>query len=93
MDQDDGKLVLALEASQVGEQCRDFTGVILVDAVQPDQGIEQQQVGLERLDGLLQPSLVGGEVESQAVRGYDVDLLVSQGELAVPSARHSRCKT
>ena len=60
MNQEDGQLELALEFAQVGEQRGDLGGVVLIDPVQADQGIEDQQAGLELLDGVGEALAVGG---------------------------------
>ena len=40
MNQEDGQLKLALEFPKIREQGRDLSGVILVDTMKPDQGVE-----------------------------------------------------
>ena len=51
--------------SQEAEVRRDFGDSVLVDAVQPDQGVEDQQTGRVPLDGLHEPLPVGLVVEAQ----------------------------
>ena len=65
MHQDDGDAVSALEFAQVGEQRRDLAGGVLVDAVQADEGVEDEQAGPQLRDGFLEAGAVGGEVEAQ----------------------------
>ena len=52
VDDDDGELVAALQLAQVGEQRRDLAGDVLVDAVQADEGIEDEEPGPQRGDGV-----------------------------------------
>ena len=42
VDDGDGELMLALEVAQKGEQGSDLGGRILVDAMQADEGVEDQ---------------------------------------------------
>ena len=58
MNQEHGHLELALKLAQEGQECGDLSGVVLVDAVKADQGIEDEQAGLELLDGVGEPSVV-----------------------------------
>ena len=43
MDEQHRTGVLALKLAQVGEKRRDLIGGVLVDAVQADEGVEDQQ--------------------------------------------------
>ena len=52
MNQEDGQLKLALQFPKIGEQGRDLSGVILIDPVKSDQGVQDQEGGLEILDGV-----------------------------------------
>ena len=47
VNEQDGQLELALEFAQVREQRGDLGGVVFIDAVQPDQRIQDQQDGAE----------------------------------------------
>jgi len=62
VDEQDGGLKAALEVAQEAEDGGDLAGGILVDAMQADQGIEDQQARFDALDGLQQPvgAMVGG---------------------------------
>jgi len=42
---EDGDVVLALEGTKVAEQGGDLAGVVFVDAVKPDEGVEHEQAG------------------------------------------------
>jgi 3-methyladenine DNA glycosylase Mpg len=54
-------LQLAQEAQEFG----DFGGAVLIEAVEPNQGIEQEQAGPKVGQGGLQPLLVVGEVKAK----------------------------
>ena len=43
MDQEDGQSELALQFPKIREQGGDLGGIILIDAVQPDQRVEDQE--------------------------------------------------
>jgi hypothetical protein len=81
VDEYDRDGVTALEIAQEGEQWRDLAAGILVDAVQSDEGIEDEQPRLEPCDGLLEAATVGIEIEAQAGRGdhLDVELIEADG--------------
>jgi hypothetical protein len=61
-DEDDGEAVVALQVAQVGEQRGDFAADILVDAMQPDEGVEDEQPRFQAGDGLRQTGAMGVEV-------------------------------
>ena len=52
MNQQDGQLKLALQFPEVGEQRGDLGGVVFIDPVQADQRVQDQQDGVEILDGV-----------------------------------------
>jgi hypothetical protein len=54
VNQEDGQVKLPLQFPEVREQRGDLSGVVLIDAVKPDQGIQDEQDGLEVLHGLQQ---------------------------------------
>ena len=67
---------------------------ILVDAVQSDEGIEDEQPGLEPCDGLLEAATVGIEIEAQAGRGNHLDVEADAGSSTnpvEPEADDQRC--
>jgi hypothetical protein len=69
VDEDDGEAVAALQVAQVSEQRGDFAADILVDAVQPDEGVEDEQPRFQAGDGLRQTRSIGFEVEAQTGTG------------------------
>jgi hypothetical protein len=73
MNEHDGQVKLTLEFAQKGEQRADLRGVVFVDAMQTDQGIQDEQDGLVLLDGLSQALPVSGGVQSQGGCGDDFD--------------------
>ena len=73
MDQHDREREAALQLAQVGEQRGDLRGGVLIDAMQADEGIEDEQERAEGGDGGLQLVAVVGEIEPEAGRGDDVN--------------------
>ena len=73
VDDDDGDVAFALQLAEVGEQRGDLAGVVLVDAVQPDERVEQEQSGREAADGLGEAVLVALGVEPQRGGGDDIE--------------------
>ena len=65
----DGKREAPLEVAQVREQGRDLGRGVFVDAMKPDEGVEDEQHRAQAVDGGLQVRPVFGEVEAQAGRG------------------------
>ena len=65
MNQEDGQLKLALQFPEVGEQRGDLGGVVFIDPMQPDEGIQDQEDGLELLDGVGQALAVGRGVQPE----------------------------
>ena len=61
----DGGVEAALEVAQEAEDGGDVGDGVLVDAVQAHQGVEDEQSGLDALDGLMQALAVAFEVEAQ----------------------------
>jgi hypothetical protein len=57
--------------------------VILITAVQSHQGVEQEELGAQVLDGVGKPAPVGFEVEAQDRCGDDVDGRRGQVEASV----------
>jgi hypothetical protein len=55
---EDGDVVLALQGAEVAEQGGDLAGVVLVDAVEPDEGVEHEEAGCELADGGAEACLV-----------------------------------
>src|SRR6202453_366930 len=78
MDQDDGEAVSPLQLAQVSEQRGDFAADVLVDAMQADEGIEDEQPRLEPVDSFLEAGAIGVEVETQAGGGDDLDVDVDE---------------
>ncbi len=73
MHDEDGDVVLALQGAEIPEQRGDLTGVVLVDAVQSDEGIEDEQARRIAADGVSQARLVAPAIEAQNGDGDDVD--------------------
>ena len=81
MNEEHGQLELALKLAQEGEESGDLGGVVLIDAVKTDQGIQDEQAGLELLDGVGQALAIGGHVQAQGGRGDDFDGQGIEGNL------------
>jgi hypothetical protein len=79
MDEDHRKLEGALQAPQVREESRYIGCPVLVEPMQPDQGIEQEQARAQRLHRRLQAQALLREVKPQLRRLDDVK--VDTGEL------------
>src|SRR6185295_12783434 len=88
MDEHDGNAVSALELAQVREQRGDLAGVVLVDAVQAHERIEDQEPRAQFGDGLGERVAVALDVEPHRGRGDDLDVEVS--ERATSGARDAR---
>ncbi len=73
-----GDAVPALQLAQPGEQGGDLAAGVLVDAVQPHEGIEDEQTGPHPVDGLGEVAPVGLEVEAQRRRGDDLDIEIGE---------------
>jgi tetratricopeptide (TPR) repeat protein len=69
MDDDDGELVVTLEVPQVRQEGRDLGAGVLVDAMQPHEGIEDEERRPQGRDSRRQTLLIGGEVQPQTGRG------------------------
>ena len=59
VDDGDGDGVAALQFAQEGEQRGDLAADVLVDAMQADEGIEDEEPRLEPGDGLVEACAVG----------------------------------
>lgn len=73
MDDEDGDVELPLERAEVAEERGDLAGVVLVDAVQSDEGIEDEQARRTTANGVPEAGLIAGAVEAQDGDGDDVD--------------------
>ena len=83
VDEDDSQLMAAVEFAQKAQQSGDVGGAVFVEAVQPDQRIEQQQSGAQGAEGVVEGVLIAVAVEAQAGSGNHVQVEGSQVEAAV----------
>ena len=74
MDDADGQAVAALQLAQEGEQRRHLAAEVLVDAMQADEGIEDEETRLQPSDCLIEAGTVGLEIETQCRRGDHLDV-------------------
>ena len=70
MDQQHGEVELTLQFTQVPQQRRDLFGCIFVGAVQADEGIQDQEHGLDRRHRFPQTFPVLRQIQQQS-RGRD----------------------
>lgn len=95
MDDDEGEVVAAVEFAEEAEEAGDVGGAVLVEAVKADQGIEEQEAGLEGREGLVEGTLVVEAVEAETRSRDDVKVEGAEGEppvsaqvsYTVPNAR------
>ena len=74
VNDDHGDLVLALEFAQEAQERGHLGGVVFVDAMEADEGIEHEQAGAALAHGTLQTLAVGGQIQSEGWSGDDVNL-------------------
>ena len=93
MHDEHGEAVLALQGAQVREERCDFAAGVLIDAMQPHEGIEHQQAGLELRDGFIEARAIGLLIEPYGGCGDHVNVEIFQitrrgGTDALESAAH-----
>lgn len=88
MHQHDRQIELALQGAKVGQQPGHFTGMVLVDAMQPDQRIEQQQAGPKPPRRVEQPAAVGFAIKLQ--RGGRDHMHLNGRQFQTSMAGHAR---
>lgn len=88
VDEHDGDAKLALEPTQEAEQGRDIRAAVLIDAVEPDERIEDEQPRTVGVDHVGEALLIVSEVEAQG-RGGD-DMQVERGEGQAPVSSDAR---
>ncbi len=93
VDDHDGEVVGALQLAQVAEDGGDVAGLVLVDAVESHEGVEQEQARGMAADGLVEAALVAGQIEPHAGRGDDADGEGGEVEAAVAAEARRRCLT
>gem|GEM_PF-1573726 len=77
---DDGQFVSSVEVPQEAEEFGDVGGAVFVEAVEPDQWVEQEHFGCEGNEGLVEGVTVALEVEAQAGGSDDLEVQTSQRE-------------
>jgi hypothetical protein len=73
MHHDDGEIVFSLELPQECQELRHISRMVLVSAMKPHQGIENEQARARPPDGFVEPRSVTIEIEAQARGGDDVE--------------------
>ena len=74
VDDEHSEAMASLQLAQVAEQRADFAAGILVDAVKPHEGIEDEQAWLEVGDGIGEVAPIGLEIEPERGGGDDLDI-------------------
>src|SRR2546429_3772260 len=78
MHQRNRRAALALQQTEIAEQCRNLAGGVFVDGMQADQGVEDEKNGAVKQESGLKPLLVGDAVQAQRIRGDDAKVQASQ---------------
>jgi hypothetical protein len=73
VDDGEGQVVGALQLAQISEDGGDIAGLILVNAMEPHEGVEQEEPGSMAPDGLREAALVAWLIEAHAGRGDHAD--------------------
>jgi hypothetical protein len=96
VDDEDGDAMAPLQLVQVRKQRRDFASGVFVDAVQPHEGIEDQQPWLQAGDGVGEAAPIGLEIEPERGSGDDLDIEIGKvdaggdGDALEPPAHSGR---
>ncbi len=80
VDENDGGAQGALELAEEVEERGDLGRGVLVDAMETDEGIEDEEPGAQCLDGAAQAVTVGRSVEAERRSGDDVDVERIEGD-------------
>ena len=78
VDDEDGEAMAPLQLAQIGEQWGNFAAGVLVDAVQPHEGIEDQQAWLEVGDSVGEAAPIGVEIEPERRGGNNLDIEIGE---------------
>jgi hypothetical protein len=63
VDEDDGEAEVALEPTEVAEEARDLRCAVFVEGVEAHQGVEEEELWTEPVEGGLKPVSMVFEVE------------------------------
>src|SRR5712671_3696763 len=80
MDDDHGDAVAALQLAQIGEQRRHLAAGVLIDAMQPYEGIEDKEARLQFGDGVIEAPAVGLKIEPHGGGSDDLDVEIGDAE-------------
>src|SRR5713226_9148058 len=80
MDDDHGDAVAALQLAQIGEQRRHLAAGVLIDAMQPYEGIEDKEARLQFGDGVIEAPAVGLKIEPHGEGSDDLDVEIGERE-------------
>jgi hypothetical protein len=81
VDEDHRGLMAALEAAEVVEQGCNFSGHVLVDAVQPDEGVEYEQGRMQGADSIFEALSIELKIEPQGWSGDDQQIEIGEEEV------------
>jgi len=85
VDKHDRDVMVALQVAQIGEQRGDLAADVFVDAVEPDERVEDEQARLQPENRFFEAAAVGVKVEAEAGGGDDLDIEI--GEVETGGAR------
>jgi hypothetical protein len=83
MDDEDGDIVLALHFPEEGEESGDLAGAVFIDAVEPDEGIEEQDAGTVGAEGTIDAGAIAVEIETERGSSDDIERDPCEVESAV----------
>jgi hypothetical protein len=83
VDEGDCEVVATVELTEEAEEAGDIGGGVFIEAVKSDEGIEDQEPGLEGSEGVIEGDLIALEVEAETGSGDDVEVEAGEGEAAV----------
>jgi hypothetical protein len=78
VDDENGKGMSPLQLSQISKERGDLTAGVLVDAVEPHKGVEDQEPGLQLGNRLGKGAPIDLEIEAQGGGGDDLDVEITQ---------------
>ncbi len=91
VDERNSRTALALQETEIAEQCGNLAGGVFVDGMQADQGVEDEKSWAVKQESGLEPLLVGGAVQAQRIRGDDAKVQARQREAVVLAPGASLC--
>jgi len=90
VDDEDSKIMPALQLAQLGKEWSDLAAGVLIDAMKAHERVEDEQAGLQHSDRRRQAAPIGLEIEAERGGGDDLDVEIAKcdtGAAAMPSSR------